>query len=50
MRPSLGRHYQQFYEWSDIRSGVHDYPLRIVEEVTEPDGERCVGHHEKAHF
>ena len=50
-RPSLGCHFQQLDERSDILvMGVHDKPLRNVGDLTHNNtGCRCVGHHEKTH-
>ena len=50
-RPSLGCHFQELDERSDILvMGVHDKPLRNVGDLTHNNtGCRCVGHHEKTH-
>ena len=50
MRPSLGCHFQGLDERGDILfPGVHNNPLRSLREVTDNNGCRCVGHHEKTH-
>ena len=48
-RPSLGCHFQELDERSDILvMGVHDKPLRNVGDLTHNNtGCRCVGHHER---